>query len=215
MRKERPSPFRYPQLTHKRRLAPGPFGDYRRYKSPLREEFHEQCVYCRLPDGAGSVDEFGVEHYKPKSRFPELATDYSNLFYCCNTCNRRKGDRWPDDALRKLGRFIPNPCDHVMFAHVRYTDAEVTSRTPAGEYLVELLDLNDPAWMARREMVVTMLRAAVKVRAETEQSLTQLRKKLAKATEETKKKLEAGIVSLEQEVATLDRTIRRLCPQYL
>jgi hypothetical protein len=99
---------------------------------------------------------FGADHYRPKTIFPQHACSYPNLFYCCNSCNSRKGAYWPAEAdLAKL--FLPNPCDHVMFEHLRYKDATVTSRTKAGEVAVELLDLNAPSKVQYRENMLHLI----------------------------------------------------------
>ncbi|RQM44438.1 hypothetical protein EHZ19_28750 [Paraburkholderia bannensis] len=96
---------------------------------------------------------FGVDHYRPKEDFPALIVSYPNLFYCCNTCNSHKSRYWPESALQ-LMRFIPNPCDHIMFEHMKFVGYEVVPRTSAGRWTVDLLDLNDPEVVAFREFIV-------------------------------------------------------------
>lgn len=138
--------FSYPKTLHARRLAPGPFRDYRAYKPALRQEFCRRCVYCRLPDGMPRPMSFGVDHYIPRSH-PTLGkqreTQYDNLFYACNACNGRKKNFWPTAAQVKAGVFVPNPCEHVMFKHLRYAGVEIHARTPAGAWTERLLALND------------------------------------------------------------------------
>ena len=56
---------------------------------------------------------FGVEHYKPSSKFKSLECTYSNLYYSCNTCNSNKGNFWPSARQLIKNLFIPNPCDHT------------------------------------------------------------------------------------------------------
>ncbi len=58
-----------------------------RYKI-LRRDGH-RCSVCgaRAEDGA----EFHVDHIRPRSRFPELALDPSNLRVLCAACNVGKG----------------------------------------------------------------------------------------------------------------------------
>ena len=86
------NPFSYPDSQHLRTQKPDRFSDYKRYKPFLRIEFERKCVYCRLPDGVKGEEAFGVDHYRPVSKFPGLDCAYENLFYTCNTCNWRKGD---------------------------------------------------------------------------------------------------------------------------
>ena len=47
--------------------------EYRRYKSELRKEFSYRCVYCDITEAElGGVQSFGIDHYKPQSKFPKL-----------------------------------------------------------------------------------------------------------------------------------------------
>ena len=138
------TPYAYPKTLHVRRLNPGPFKDYRTYKPYLRDEFARQCVYCRRPDGPSGQGGFGADHYRPKHSFPQLETTYSNLFYCCNACNSWKGKYWPSLEDEQQGRFVPNPCAHKMFEHLRYNVEKVEGRTVAGKHTVTLLHLDDP-----------------------------------------------------------------------
>lgn len=135
--------FAYPKVRHQRNQVPGHRANYSDYKPYLQIEFDRRCVYCRAPDPLKGYANFGVDHYRPKSRFELLATEYLNLYYCCNDCNRRKGSHWPS-AEEEAIHFVPNPCEHVMFQHLRAgKDGKVEARTPAGEFTVELLHLND------------------------------------------------------------------------
>jgi hypothetical protein len=153
------TPFRYPKSLHQRTETPREYRRYKSYKPILRREFDRQCVYCRLSDGMKWTDSFGIDHYRPKARFPELSATYTNLFYCCNACNSRKGDFWPTRELDELGVFVPNPCDHVMWDHLRYREASVEARSDAGEFTLELLDINDREFVEYREMFIDAIGA--------------------------------------------------------
>lgn len=147
-------PFEYPRVLHVRAKAPFATKDYPRYKPFLRQEFGGQCVYCRMPDMVHSPDSFGVDHYKPGM------PDYSNLFYACNTCNRRKGDFWPTRAQLRSGTFIPNPAAHIMVNHLKYVKSHVTTKSKAGQFTEAHLDLNAPAMIQVREFVINSVELA-------------------------------------------------------
>ena len=151
------NPFLYPQARHRRKEQPPLYSSYVSYKPWLKREFLSQCIYCRLPDGLKGDDSFGVDHYRPQSKFPELATIYFNLFYACNCCNRRKGAFWPTEAQQRARQFIPNPCDHVMFEHLRYRATRVEPRSPAGELTERVLMLNDEVSVQYREFVLEVI----------------------------------------------------------
>jgi|SRR3954470_11455624 len=148
------NPFRYPDSLHLRTQRPEGFSDYRRYKPFLRKEFGRRCVYCCLPDGPKGEDAFGVDHYRPRFRFPELEFEYTNLFYACNLCNRRKGAFWPDEGQQLLGIFIPNPCAVIMSQHLHYKGAHIIALTPAGQLAEKVLDLNDEKDVLYREFIL-------------------------------------------------------------
>jgi hypothetical protein len=110
-----------------------------------------------MPDGVKGADAFGVDHYRPASKFPELRSSYENLFYACNACNRRKGNFWPEDWQRAADLFIPNPCDHVMADHLSYRETQVVPRSTAGQLAIEILLLNDNVDMAYRAFVLRQI----------------------------------------------------------
>lgn len=153
-------PFRYPKRKHLRQLSPDDGRPYRSYKTELRYEFRAKCVYCAMPDSLRGSEHFGVDHYKPRSLFPDHERLYLNLYYACNPCNRRKGPFWPSDEEAERGLFVPNPGDHVMFDHVKFDAEQVVGRTAAGRFFVDLLDLNDPSVVEYRQNVIGLIRLA-------------------------------------------------------
>lgn len=96
---------------------------------------------------------YGADHYRPKKYFPALSTTYSNLFYCCNPCNSRKRSYWADDKPAS-SLFIPNPCDHEMFRHLRFKSAIVETKSPQGKFTEDFLDLNEPDVVRYREFIL-------------------------------------------------------------
>jgi uncharacterized protein (TIGR02646 family) len=63
-------------------------GKYDLLKDALLLCNDDHCAYCDchpLKDDRG----FEIDHFKPKAKFPLEAFTYSNLFPCCNECNKR------------------------------------------------------------------------------------------------------------------------------
>ncbi|MCE2464258.1 MAG: HNH endonuclease [Dehalococcoidia bacterium] len=60
------------------------------------------CWYCERQCDADA--ESGglastVDHFRPRSRFPQLAYEWTNWVYSCHACNvENKGDLWPDSG---------------------------------------------------------------------------------------------------------------------
>ena len=62
------------------------------FKSDLIEVFSELCAYCEERQ-RGEVD-----HFQPKSRFPELVYVWPNWVLACHDCNQAKLAKWPDEG---------------------------------------------------------------------------------------------------------------------
>jgi len=173
------NPFSYPKTKLARSQTPPAYATYKRYKPFLRIEFDRQCVYCRMPDTTRE-NYFGADHYRPKSLFPSLSAEYSNLYYCCNQCNARKGDYWEPHS--RSNRFVPNPCDHVMWNHLRFRGGTVEARTDTGRFAAELLDLNDPSVVQQREGTIHLIDLCLNSIRESELMLAEIEKLFQQGT---------------------------------
>jgi uncharacterized protein (TIGR02646 family) len=98
-------------------------GKYEMIKNALFLCNNDHCAYCDchpLKDDRG----FEIDHFKPKTKFLLEAFTYSNLFPCCNECNK-KGNGYhisllkPDEIGYQFedffrydsftGEILPNP----------------------------------------------------------------------------------------------------------
>ena len=71
-----------------------------KFHNNLRKAFSGLCVYCEC----GCKGE--VDHFRPKSRFPQRVYDWSNWVFSCHDCNNFKGNEWPN------GGYI-DPCARI------------------------------------------------------------------------------------------------------
>ena len=62
---------------------------WRRFLGDLKNAFHGLCAYCE------DTTKGEVDHFRPKSRDPELVYCWSNWVFSCHDCNHSKGKRWP------------------------------------------------------------------------------------------------------------------------
>ena len=62
---------------------------WRDFSGDLTGAFHALCAYCEECCG-GEVD-----HFRPKSRYPDLVYAWSNWLFACRDCNQAKGEKWP------------------------------------------------------------------------------------------------------------------------
>ncbi|GAA5122465.1 hypothetical protein JIN84_10050 [Luteolibacter yonseiensis] len=66
---------------------------------PLRIQTASHCSFCDgFPVAAVSIET--IEHFHPKSTFPEKAFEWGNLFYCCTRCQGAKKERFDPGILK-------------------------------------------------------------------------------------------------------------------
>ena len=122
-------------------------GDRRRIRDALAQDFGPICAYCEQPcqltrprirtEGGEETprpDEETIDHFRPRSRFPDLWLDWLNLVYACYRCNQSKGDSWPatDDMRNRLLTVVFSP-RYVPASE--YVDPNASdSRRPAQEF---------------------------------------------------------------------------------
>ena len=59
-----------------------------RFRDELSGKFCFLCGYCEEECKAE------IDHFRPKSRNPELVYVWENWVYACHSCNHAKGDKW-------------------------------------------------------------------------------------------------------------------------
>jgi len=132
--------------------------DYRRFRPYIREDFNECCAYCLLHELlTGGAENFELDHFKPKSQYPDLMYVYENIYYSCHPCNNIKHDSWPTDELHAKGYRFVDPCHDDFSTHLTEVDGQWEPLTPAGDYSQERLRLNRKHLVQIRRMLVQML----------------------------------------------------------
>ena len=67
------------------------------------------CEYCGKPElkiykwyeRLNKKDVATVDHFLPKSQYPDLAKEPTNLIVCCDSCNNKKGDKlWEESTIK-------------------------------------------------------------------------------------------------------------------
>lgn len=100
-------------------------------RSQLATDASRKCAYCEAV--VADVSYPHVEHIRPKSKFPELAHDWSNLGVACQVCNVEKGDYWDDSCslLDPYGEDVYEclvPVGGIVFPRLGHVRADVTIR---------------------------------------------------------------------------------------
>lgn len=109
------------------------------------------------------------------------------------------------------GIFVPNPCEHVMFDHMRYRSGQVVPQTVAGSFTVDQLDLNDSDAIDWRKSFISglgVIAGAVKAARAT---VKQVQKLLVSArTAKEKAKLQGELATAKSNLAKAEQTLKGL-----
>ncbi|MDO7443548.1 hypothetical protein Q5X61_07290 [Acinetobacter baumannii] len=85
-------------------------------KDALFKLSHKKCAFCEgFPEDNGNIE---VEHFHPKSLYPEEAFKWENFLPCCRKCNNAKDDH--DTKLDPIiNPFTDNPSDYLEVSMIR------------------------------------------------------------------------------------------------
>ena len=103
----------------------------------LLEMGRNKCAYCEC-NIAEESKYMEVEHYKPKSLYPDDVLNWDNLLPSCKRCNGQK------DNHDVVSQPIVNPRFDLPNEHLKFRGAYLFHKSPIGETTKEKLKLNDP-----------------------------------------------------------------------
>jgi hypothetical protein len=107
---------------------------------------------------AGGEENFELDHFRPRSLFPERTGDFYNLYYACHPCNHLKADRWPPPALEATGVTFVDLCQDNFDDHFEPpADGRWTPLTPAAAYTIDTLRLNRSHLVTLRALLAELL----------------------------------------------------------
>ena len=141
----------YPAARHRRSHGPAGYHDVESFRAWLRDEFSFRCVYCLEREAwSNLVTAFAIDHFVPVSTHPAKSLDYENLLYACRACNAVKGQLRVPDPLKVM----------LSEAVVVHQDGHLEGRSNDARWLIDLMQLDRPAYVARRRLVQYMLQMA-------------------------------------------------------
>jgi len=103
----------------------------------LYAAFHGKCAYCEAK--MAHVSPPHVEHYRPKSKFPDRMFDWQNWLLSCGRCNDRKWAHFPDCDGQPC---LLDPTAEDPSMHLDFLRARVLGRTRRGEETIKLVGLD-------------------------------------------------------------------------
>lgn len=131
---------------------------YRAFRENVRRDFRRTCAYCLLEEiWAAGLENFEIDHFRPKSLFPRLENSYYNLYWACHVCNRLKRNHWPLPELAEQGYMFVDLCESTFEEHFALLETgEWQAKTKAAEYTLDLLRLNRPHLVALRLLLAEL-----------------------------------------------------------
>lgn len=124
-------------------------------KEQLRTETNGKCMYCESFIGAIAYEH--IEHFKPKSKYPHLTFEWSNLGLACPKCNTNKLNDF-DENCPFINPYIDNPNDHFVAAGTMILSKPNDKRAKITELT---LDLNRPELLEARKERINSIRSLV------------------------------------------------------
>ncbi len=106
-----------------------------------------KCCYSEIR--LGEESKFPeIEHFHPKSKYPDEVMLWGNLLPSCKKCNGIKGDH--DTVVdRIVNPFTDKPKDYLFFKNYRYY-----SKNEIGRRTIDIVALNDRAQFVNRRSIV-------------------------------------------------------------
>lgn len=122
-------------------------------KEPLFSSSLQKCAFCETKPGeSGNIE---VEHFAPKSIYPNLAFDWDNFLPACRKCNGTKDDH---DCLKQP---IVNPYEIDPEKIFHYTDIKIAALDndykEMGNLTIKVCGLNSVRLMKPRAQILVSL----------------------------------------------------------
>lgn len=122
-------------------------------KTALIHSSNGKCAFCEcIPSDGGNVE---VEHFKPKSIYPENTFDWVNLLPACRKCNEFKADH---DTVTEpiVNPYEYDPEDLFYYEDIRIKVKQCTD-TRLGGKTIEVCGLDSVRlWKPRSAILVTL-----------------------------------------------------------
>jgi len=109
----------------------------------VRKDFEHCCAYCLRHEDWAEPETFELDHFYPKSLFPEKQYDFYNLYYACSRCNSFKWNHFPSARLASQGIEFIDFCRDDFERHYEISASGIWEpRTLSAKYMIDTLNLN-------------------------------------------------------------------------
>ncbi len=80
-------------------------------KKALKDASHDKCMYCESK--ISHVYYGDIEHIKPKSKYPSLEYEWSNLGFVCSKCNGIKKNKY-NESTSYINPYEEDPSKYIL-----------------------------------------------------------------------------------------------------
>ena len=115
-------------------------------KKTLLSMTNSKCIYSEVKLGENSTCE-EVDHFYPKSIYPEKVVEWGNLMPSCRICNAKKGNVDPN-KVDLINPYIDNPSDFITFSGFICVAIHNNSK---GKNSINYFNLNNSHFVRPRE----------------------------------------------------------------
>lgn len=120
---------------------------YIKLKPELLKKFDNQCVYCGVKIFEPMMAE--IEHFYPKSLYPDLVNNSDNLLIACRACNIIKSNKFPIDE--DGNPLLINPAKEKFSDHmIQLDNGYLKGTTEQGQATIDILQLNRDSLIEQR-----------------------------------------------------------------
>lgn len=123
---------------------------------------HHKCAFCECKPGeSGNIE---VEHFEPKSIYPELTFDWNNLLPACRKCNESKLN-FDTRVTPIINPATENPEDLLTYSLLRITPLVGSGEEAKAQTTIDVLNLNcERLYNARSTLLKTITEYTAELR---------------------------------------------------
>ena len=98
----------------------------------LNQMFKDCCAYCEGKYIVTSSSQ--IEHFKPKTIYPDLMFDYNNMNLSCEICNKAKHNKFDEKLI--------NPTTDEPYEHIKFKAYMIVPQDERGQITIDMFRLN-------------------------------------------------------------------------
>lgn len=143
----------YSNIPNQEKMQLTQYYRHEKIKEALFSSSYEKCAFCECkPSEGGNIE---VEHFKPKSIYPDSTFEWDNFLPSCRKCNGLKSDH---DTVKEP---IINPYDVDPSTVFKYNDIRIVAKDGLNKVTakrtIEICNLNSVRLMKPRSEILVNL----------------------------------------------------------